>query len=333
MSISKKKDSPFYYVRFTYNGVRVQESTKTTKRAEAKEYEQRRLEEVKAQFLQSSKPSYSWFEAEKRWLEEMRHKRTIVQDIEKFEWLGERLRNYSLNEITVDVIETLAKEKEKDNVSNATVNRLLALIRSVLTRACKQWEWLDKIPYIRLRKEPAGRIRWLTDQEAKRLLGQLPIHLKHMTMFTLFTGLRASNVKKLKWENINFKNKTLIIHANESKTGKTFSIPLNSVALTVLEAQKRLHSTYVFVYKNKPIKQCNTRAWRQALKRAGIEGFRWHDLRHTWASWHVQNGTSLQELQQLGGWASFDMVLRYAHLDSSNLEQAANKIICQGEPA
>lgn len=78
---------------------------------------------------------------------------------------------------------------------------------------------------------------------------------------------------------------------------------------------------FVFTYKGKPVKQCNIPAWRKALKRVGIEDFRWHDLRHTWASWHVQNGTSLQELQQLGGWSSFDIVLRYAHLSSNHLKK------------
>lgn len=68
------------------------------------------------------------------------------------------------------------------------------------------------------------------------------------------------------------------------------------------------------------------KAWRAALKRAGIKNFRWHDLRHTWASWHVQSGTSLQELQVLGGWSSFDMVLRYAHLSSDHLRSAAERI-------
>jgi integrase len=70
----------------------------------------------------------------------------------------------------------------------------------------------------------------------------------------------------------------------------------------------------------------HTQAWRKALSRAGIKDFKWHDLRHTWASWHVQNGTSLQELQQLGGWATFEMVLRYAHLSSAHLKDAAERI-------
>ena len=71
----------------------------------------------------------------------------------------------------------------------------------------------------------------------------------------------------------------------------------------------------------------NNTAWKGALKRAGIENFRWHDLRHTWASWHVQAGTPLYELQQLGGWECAEMVKRYAHLAPEHLAKAAANIV------
>ena len=69
-----------------------------------------------------------------------------------------------------------------------------------------------------------------------------------------------------------------------------------------------------------------TKAWKAACQSAGIRDFRWHDLRHTWASWHVQAGTSLQQLMELGGWSSFEMVLRYAHLAGEHLKGAAGHI-------
>ncbi|OGT47397.1 MAG: hypothetical protein A3E82_00755 [Gammaproteobacteria bacterium RIFCSPHIGHO2_12_FULL_38_11] len=72
--------------------------------------------------------------------------------------------------------------------------------------------------------------------------------------------------------------------------------------------------------------QCNTKALEECIEAGRDREFRWYDLRHTWASWHVQNGTSLQELQQLGGWASFEMVLRYAHLSSDHLKEAAERV-------
>ena len=67
-------------------------------------------------------------------------------------------------------------------------------------------------------------------------------------------------------------------------------------------------------------------AWKRALVKADIENFRFHDLRHTWASWHVMSGTSLQELMELGGWKSYEMVLRYAHLAPEQLASAASRI-------
>lgn len=67
-------------------------------------------------------------------------------------------------------------------------------------------------------------------------------------------------------------------------------------------------------------------AWERSLRRAGIEEFRFHDLRHTWASWHVMSGTSLHELMELGGWKSYEMVLRYAHLAPEHLSAAAQRI-------
>jgi len=85
-------------------------------------------------------------------------------------------------------------------------------------------------------------------------------------------------------------------------------------------------SGYVFVYKGRAVGQVNTKAWRSAVKRAGLEDFRWHDLRHTWASWHAEAGTRFNVLQEMGGWKSGKMVRRYAHLSADHLLQHADRI-------
>ncbi|MCA1324765.1 site-specific integrase [Herbaspirillum sp. alder98] len=97
------------------------------------------------------------------------------------------------------------------------------------------------------------------------------------------------------------------------------TIPLNEDAMRVLLARHGAHPVYVFTCRGNKIIQASTAAWYQALERAGIQDFRWHDLRHTWASWHVQSGTPLLALQELGGWESFDMVRRYAHFSQHYL--------------
>jgi hypothetical protein len=100
----------------------------------------------------------------------------------------------------------------------------------------------------------------------------------------------------------------------------------NQDAICVLVSQLGKHPLRVFTYRGKPVTKVGTKNLRNALKRAGIENFTWHGLRHTWASWHVQSGTPLNVLQQLGGWSSYDMVLRYAHLAPDHLSDFANNV-------
>src|ERR1700690_542679 len=104
------------------------------------------------------------------------------------------------------------------------------------------------------------------------------------------------------------------------------SVPLNDVALAVLTRQVGKHPQRVFTYRGKPTHSANTKAWTAALKRAGIEDFRWHDLRHTWATWQRQVGTPTHELQRLGGWRTGAMVERYAHLAPESLAVAASRL-------
>ena len=110
------------------------------------------------------------------------------------------------------------------------------------------------------------------------------------------------------------------------RRGRQYSSHSNSVALAVLLRQVGKHPTRVFTFRGKPVAWANTYAWRKALKRCGIENFRWHDLRHTWASWLAQQGTPMNVLQELGGWESQEMVRRYAHLSKPQLMQHAELI-------
>jgi len=189
-----------------------------------------------------------------------------------------------------------------------------------------EWEWLDTIPRIRLYPEPKKRVRWITREEAAKLIAELPPHLADMATLSLATCLRQSNVSYLRWAQVDLQRGMAWIHADQSKSRRAIAVPLNRDALGVLEQRHGKHPVFVFTYKDKPVARTTTRAWKRALERVGIEDFRWHDLRHTWASWHVQSGTSLQELMELGGWASFEMVLRYAHLAGEHLKQAASRV-------
>ena len=177
-----------------------------------------------------------------------------------------------------------------------------------------------------MRKEPKKRIRFLTRIEADRLIRELPEHLASMARFALATGLRMNNVVRLTWTQVNVEQRLAWIHPDQSKTGNAIGVPLNSDAIGVLQSQYGKHQEYVFTYDGRPVMRASTHAWYKACKRAGIENFRWHDLRHTWASWHAQEGTPLSVLQEMGGWSTYEMVKRYAHLTAGHLVEHAERI-------
>ncbi len=279
----------------------------------------------KSNYLEE-KPERTWIEAVMRWLAESQHKRSLEDDKGHLRWIDKHLKKYYLSQISRDVLDKLAEKKLAEGVKPATVNRMLEVIRAILRKAEREWEWLDRAPIIRMLKEDTRRIRWLTPEEAKRLIQELPSHLADLATFSLATGLRQSNVTGLEWRDVDLIKRHALIHPDQAKTKKAIPVPLNEAAIAVIRKQLGKHQQFVFSYRGKPIIQCNTKAWKKGLKRAEIENFRWHDLRHTWASWHVQNGTSLQELQQLGGWTNFEMVLRYAHLSSDHLKIAAERV-------
>lgn len=230
-----------------------------------------------------------------------------------------------LDEITRDVIDRV-KSGRLRTVSKSTVNRYLVLVRAILLRSRDEWEWIDKVPRAKLFKERPGRERSIRVAEAETLLGELPEHQRDVVIFTLVTGLRQSNVLGLEWSHVDLKAGHAWVDADQSKNGKPIAVPLNATALEVLQKQLGKHPQRVLTYAGKPLANANTRAWREALKRAGIENFRWHDTRHTWATWHRQSGTPTHELQRLGGWRSSVMVERYAHLAPDHLAKAANRL-------
>lgn len=326
MSLYKRGNT--WWIRFTTpNGQQIRRSAKTANKREAEEFHDALKVKYWRQAQLGERIRRTWEEAVERWLFEKEGEKASIQcDIHAFRWLHNHLYGMELEKINRDVIDKITRTKQAEGVANATVNRLLEVVRAVLRRAEREWEWLDRAPHVRLLREPKRRVRWLTHEEARRLLQELPDHLAEMMRFSLATGLRERNVLKLQWSQVDLTRKCAWIHADQAKAGKAIPVPLNADAIAVIRRQIGKHDQYIFTYKSRTVEKANTKAWRKALERAGIEDFRWHDLRHTWASWHVQMGTPLNVLQELGGWSEQDMVRRYAHLSSAHLAEHANRL-------
>jgi Phage integrase family len=206
----KRKDSKLWWARFTTpNGKRLRVSTGTENRKQAQEFaDQLKAKTWNIQKL-GEKPERGWQEVVLRWLDETSHKATQKDDIGHLRWLDPYLGSLMLHSITRDTLDDLVARRKQEGVSNATINRMLAVVRAILRRAALDWEWLDKIPKFKLQPEPKRRVRWLTQEEAARLINELPEHLAEMVRFTLATGLRQANMTQLEWSQVDLVRRVL----------------------------------------------------------------------------------------------------------------------------
>ena len=225
-----------------------------------------------------------------------------------------------LRDVTAGRIETTL-----EGLQGATWNRAWSTLRAVLNVAHARG-WLASVPKLKARPTAPSRVRWLTGEEWTRLHAALPELHADMATVAVNTGLREANVLRLEWAQVDLLRRVAWVQAPDAKGRRSIGVPLNAAALAVHERRAGNGSRWVFPGPRKtPIYQPG-KPWARALRDTGIVDFHWHDLRHTWAAWHVMAGTSLQELKELGGWRSFEMVLVYAHLAPDHLRAAADRL-------
>ncbi|HEX5806627.1 MAG TPA: tyrosine-type recombinase/integrase [Macromonas sp.] len=322
----RRPDSGYWWINTTLpNGKRIRQSTGIEDRFEAEAL----LAKIKLDAYREHhfgiKPQRTWQEAVIRYLELKRTLRSF-DDVQRIcRHLDRYLGDLSLNQINGDVIWTIIQGEMKKRNKPATINRYLATIRGLLRMARDEWQWIDTFPKIRLLPGEVERDRWLTKEEAERLIRVCPVHLAALVRFALATGCRAGEITGLEWNRVDLDRKTAWL--NQTKNGTPRGVPLNEDAIEVLREQIGKSLQHCFTYQGKQIKwELTNSAWHTALAAAGIRDFRFHDLRHTWASWHRQAGTSCDELKDLGGWKSRVMVDRYAKYATEHLALAASRI-------
>lgn len=317
-----------YYVKFTApDGTLIRRSTGTSDRKKAQEYH----DKLKAQLWDIArlkrKPKRTWDDAALRWLQEKAHKKSYRDDVSRIRWFTKHLRGKTLDQVSRDMIDRIVT-RHLSRSSSRTRDLYVALIRAIFRKAQREWEWIEHIPAFKTYSAGANvRVRYLTQDQAKQLLERLPAHQAEVVRFALATGLRQGNILGLRWDQVDMTRRIAMIEHGGTKNGEALGIPLNDLALSVLIRQQGKHDDFVFTFRGAPLRNANNRAWRAALKACGITDFRWHDLRHTWASWLRQNDVPTWVLQELGGWKSESMVRRYAHMSVSHLQPYADQLI------
>lgn len=243
------------------------------------------------------------------------HKKDGAHQARQLAWWKDQIGDYALADVTPALIaetrDHLAVRitARKNPTSPATVVRYLAALSHAFSVATKEWGWIEDNPCRKVTKpkEPRGRVRFLDDGERERLLEacqkSASPDLYPAVVLALSTGARQQEVLGLRWPQVDLARKVAILH--ETKNGERRVLPLAGPALELLRARakvRRLDTDLVFPGRTRPPKPVDLRTpFETALKVAAIEDFRWHDLRHTAASYLAMNGASLAEIAEILG--------------------------------
>lgn len=268
-----------------------------------------------------------------------------------------------MDEITLWDIDKISSERKKQGKSPTTINRDNSALKAALSKAV-EWKIIAVNPLKGskpLKTDSNASIRYLTTEEEKRLLQALinreetlrqkrasankwraergydllPYHDSHfvdhlmpMVILTIYTGMRRGELFSLKWKDINFEEKTLTIQGKTSKNKTTRHIYLHDDAISTLRGWEKSAEVKEYVFPGKEGKRLDNinKAWKSLVSTANLKDFRWHDLRHHFASKLVMQGTDLNTVRELLGHSDIRMTLRYAHLDPSHKAAEINKL-------
>jgi integrase len=234
-----------------------------------------------------------------------------------------------LSKLSTAMIERYKVQRSQE-VKPATVNRELALLKHMLTKAV-EWSYLKSNPAksVKLLKEPPGRLRYLELEEIARLVDacddpQTP-YLRPVVMTALHTGMRLDEILSLRWDHVDLKRRLISITKTKNNERKT--LPINEALVSELSHLSRhVSSPYLFRHSDGTRILRIDRSFHRAMREAGIEGFRFHDLRHTFASHLAMRGVPLEIIGALLGHKDPKMTKRYAHLSPTSLQTAVTTL-------
>ena len=326
-----------WWMSFTHNGKQIRRSTET----EDKKLAQRIFDKLKGEIAEGKwfeklpGEDYTFRDLMKKYMEEYsavnkaasshkRDKSLVAQLVSVF-------GDHYLTEITPAMISDFKVKRREDGVSPRTINYELTTMSHAFNIAICDWGLINENPVKMVRKEKVSNNieRWLTLEEEKKLLNASPKWLQDIIIFAINTGMRQSEILDLKWSQVDMDRRTLTIL--EQKNGEVDTLPLNEMVMRLLKLKQDASiKVDVYVFPNTLSQRKENRvlltAFYKAMDRAGIANFRFHDLRHTFATRLVQNGVDLYSVQKLGRWKNVTMVQRYAHHYPESLRSAIEMI-------
>jgi integrase len=324
-----------WYIQYFHEGRRYREAIGESK-TEAKNALAARKTQIKeGRFYPGKKREFntSWDEflpVFKKWAEKNLKPKSFKRYLTNIVNLAPYFSGKRLSHISPRMIEYFKNSRIDNNeVSPTTVNRDLACLKRMYNLAIK-WGFLENNPVCKVDffKENSCRMRYLGEEEIDLLLSVCPLYLRDIVEFDINTGLRKGELFSLKWNDIDLHNKLLTV--KNTKNYEDRVVPLNDIALNVLcRIPRQLRSEYVFTTPSTEQGSQITdikKSFKTALQKAGIKDFRFHDLRHTFASHLVMAGVDLTTVKELLGHKDIKMTLRYAHLSPNHRKRGVDML-------
>lgn len=317
-----------WYIDLNANGRRLRQAVGPNKKLAETVLAKKLVEVAEGRFLDIAKAEKIKFEVfTQEYLEiHAKSKRSYHSDVDTIKQLGRWFNDRHLHEITPFMVERFRTERAKE-VSGATVNRNLACLKCMFNKAIAWGKFAGTNPVkgIKFFKEQP-RLRFLEREEIRKLLDSCDGHLRPIVILALHSGMRKGEILNLKWRDIDFRRD--IIYLYKTKSGERREIRMNSEAKDALiKIGKHAGSPYIFCNKEGQPYGDIKKSFFTACKKSGIlknSEFRFHDLRHTFASHLVMAGVDLNTVRELLGHKTLDMTLRYAHLSSDHQQRAVN---------
>lgn len=331
------KRAGVWHIDKRIGGRRVCQSTGTSSLEEAEQFLAKLVEVTRQAQVFGVRPTRTFEQAAAKFVLENTHKRSLRSDIGRLKLLMPWIGDVAIDKIHTGTLMPWIRHRQTEGAAVGTINHGLKVVRRILNLAAMEWvdefgmTWLRSAPRIKLLPDTNKRKpRPLSWEEQDRLFSYLPHHLLNMALFAVNTGCRDGEICALRWQwevpVPDLESTSFVIPGTFVKNGDDRLVVLNRIALAVVNQMRGQHPTFVFTYRERPVKRMLNSAWLRARAKAELTEVRVHDLKHTFGRRLRAAGVSFEDRQDLLGHRSGRITTHYSAPEIKRLIEAADRV-------